>query len=218
MFIGHFGVALAAKKFAPRTSLGAAILAAELVDLLWPVFLLLGLEDVVIVPGITRMSPLDFTNYPISHSLLMGLVWAAGMGGAYFALGRYARGAWVVGLLVISHWFLDCLVHRPDLPLYPGSAKFGLGLWNHPWLEASLEIAMFGGGLWVYVRRTRPRDATGSYVFWSLMVLLFAGWIATLLAGPPPSATALAWGGLSMSLLALWAWWADKHREVIGGP
>lgn len=120
MFIGHFGVAFAAKKVAPVTSLGALILAAQFLDFLWPIFLLLGVEHVEIVPGITKVSPLSFTDYPISHSLLMALVWSTLFGGVYFALRRYSRGAWAVAMAVLSHWILDFIVHRPDLPLRPG--------------------------------------------------------------------------------------------------
>jgi hypothetical protein len=88
MFIGHFGVAFAAKKVAPQTSLGTLILAAQFLDFLWPLFLLLGIEQVRIAPGITRVSPLDFTDYPISHSLLMATVWAVVFSGVYYAQRR----------------------------------------------------------------------------------------------------------------------------------
>jgi hypothetical protein len=217
MFIGHFGVALAAKKFAPRTSLGTTAFAAEFVDLLWPALLLLGIEHVAIAPGITRMSPFDFTDYPISHSLLMSVVWAVVVGGVYFAVRRYPVGAWVVGLTVLSHWFLDLLVHRPDLLLIPGGRhKFGLGLWNHPLAEVSIEIALFVVGAGIYASSTRAKDAIGRYAFWAFVVFLFLGWVGTLRAGAPPTVSALAWGGLSMWLMVLWAWWADRHREVIG--
>jgi hypothetical protein len=103
MFIAHFGVALAAKKASPRTSLGTLILAAQFLDFLWPVFLLLGIEHMVIAPGITKVSPLDFTDYPFSHSLLMASVWALLVGGIYYGIRRNGRGAWVVGLAVSSH-------------------------------------------------------------------------------------------------------------------
>ncbi len=216
MFIGHFGIALAAKKFAPKTSLGTTIFAAEFVDLLWPVLLLLGVEHVAISPGIMRMSPLDFTDYPISHSLLMSLVWATVVGGVYFAARRYAAGAWVVGLAVLSHWFLDLLVHRPDLLLVPGGGrKFGLGLWNHPLAEISVEIALFVLGAGIYATQTRAKDGIGRYAYWALIAFLFMGWVTTLKAGPPPNVNALAWGALSMWLMVLWGWWADKHREPI---
>jgi hypothetical protein len=216
MFIGHFGIALAAKRFAPRSSLGTTIFAAEFVDLLWSVFLLLGIEHVVISPGIMRMSPLDFTDYPISHSLLMGLVWAALIGGAYYVVRRYARGAWVVAILVLSHWFLDWMVHRPDLLLYPGgSSKFGLGLWNHPLPEVLLEVGIFVAGAWFYAVATCAKDGIGRYGFWAWIVFLFVGWVSTLFAGAPPNVKALAWGGISMFLTVIWAWWADRHRQVL---
>ena len=128
MFIGHFGVALAAKKVAPKTSLGTLILGAQFADLLWPILLLAGVEQVEIVPGITRVSPFDFTDYPISHSLLMLLVWSVVVGGIYYALRRYRRGALVIAAAVISHWILDFIVHSPDLPLRPGGElRLGLG-------------------------------------------------------------------------------------------
>ena len=121
MFIGHFGVAFAARKFAPRASLGTLILAAQFLDFLWPVLLLLGIEHARIVPGATKVSPLDFTDYPISHSLLMAFVWALIFGGIYYTFRRSSKSAIVVGAAVISHWILDFIVHRPDLQLYPGS-------------------------------------------------------------------------------------------------
>ena len=127
MFIGHFGGALAAKKAAPRTSLGTLILAAQFIDLLWPIFLLLGLEHVRIAPGITKVSPFDFYDYPISHSLLMVVVWSVVLGGLYYAFRQYPRGAWIIALAVLSHWVLDFIVHWPDLPLWPGGPRAGLG-------------------------------------------------------------------------------------------
>ena len=129
MFIGHFGVALAAKKVAPRTSLGTLILAAQFADLLWPILLLAGVEHVEIVPGIAKASPFDFTDYPFSHSLLMLFFWSLLVGGIYYGLRRYQLGAFVIAAGVISHWILDFIVHRPDLPLRPGGeARLGLGL------------------------------------------------------------------------------------------
>jgi hypothetical protein len=215
MFIGHFGVALAAKNVAPRTSLGTLILGAQFLDLLWPIFLLLGIEHVQIVPGITKVSPFDFTDYPISHSLLMALVWSVLVGGTYYALRRYARGAWIVGLCVLSHWVLDFIVHRPDLPLWPGGPRLGLGLWNSWAGSVAAEILIFGAGLWVYVRTTRAKDNVGRYGFWSLIIFLLLGWVGSLFASAPPNVTALAWGGMMMWLTVPWSWWADKHREIL---
>jgi hypothetical protein len=214
MFIGHYGVALAAKKVAPRASLGMLILGAQFLDFVWPLFLLLGVEHFKIVPGITKMSPFDFTDYPFSHSLLMALVWSVLLGGVYWAVARYQRGAWVVGLAVLSHWVLDLLVHRPDLPLRPGGTmRVGLGLWNSMPASIAAELLIFGAGLWLYVTSTRARDNIGRYGFWSLMALLFYGWGSTLFAGPPPGLTSMAWGALAMWLTIPWGGWADRHRQ-----
>lgn len=215
MFIGHFGVALAAKRVAPKTSLGILILAAQFLDFLWPVLLLLGIEHVRIAPGITSASPFDFVDYPISHSLLMVIVWSILFGGFYYALSHYGRGALVVATAVISHWLLDFIVHRPDLALWPGGqARFGLGLWNSWPATIAVEVLFFGGGLWTYLTCTRARDNAGRYGFWALIALLFFGWVSTLFAGAPPNVTSIAWGGLAMLLTVPWGWWADKHRVI----
>ncbi len=216
MFIGHFGVALAAKRVTPKTSLGILILAAQFLDFLWPVFLLLGIERVRIAPGTTKVSPLDFTAYPISHSLLMAMVWAVLLGGIYYVLRHNARGALVVSAAVLSHWILDFIVHRPDLQLYPGGkVRVGLGLWNSLPATIAVEVLFFGAGLAIYLGCTRARDNIGRYGFWALMAFLFLGWASSLFAGAPPSATALAWGGVAMWLTAPWGWWADRHRIFI---
>jgi hypothetical protein len=215
MFIGHLGVALAAKRIAPRTSLGLLVFAAEFLDLLWPIFLLLGIEHVRIVPGITRVSPFDFYDYPISHSLLMVVVWSLSVAAAYYLASRYTRGAWVSGFLVLSHWLLDALVHRPDLPVRSGGTTFvGFGLWNSWPGSIAAELAIFLPGVILYVRSTHARDRIGRYAFWSLIIFLLVGWISSLLAGAPPSVTSVAWGGVSMWLLVPWAWWADKSRKL----
>ena len=151
MFIGHFGVGLAAKRLAPRTSLGTLFFAAQFLDLIWPIFLLLGLEHVWLAPGVTAVSPLDFYDYPISHSLATALVWSAATGIIYFLFTRYRRGALVVGVHVLSHWILDAIVHRPDLPLIPGGrTRVGLGLWNSWSASIAVESVFFVAGLWLY--------------------------------------------------------------------
>lgn len=215
MFIGHFGVALAAKKVAPQTSLGTLILAAQFLDLLWPIFLLAGIEHVRIAPGITKTSPFDFNDYPLSHSLLTTVLWAALFAGVYYFRRRNFRIAWILGAAVLSHWVLDFIVHRPDLPLFPGGQTWvGLGLWNSWTATIAVEVAFFGAGLWIYLSCTRARDAAGRYGFWALIALLFLGWVSTLFAGAPPNVSAIAWGGLAMWLTVPWAWWADKHRGL----
>ena len=216
MFIGHFGLALAAKRVAPKTSLGALVFATEFVDLLWPICLLLGIEHVAVVPGITRMTPLDFTDYPITHSLLMGVVWAIVVGGIYFVQRRYGRGALIVAVGVLSHWILDWVTHRPDLALYPGStSKYGLGLWNHPAAEMILEGGIFALGTIIYFTTTCARDKVGRYGLWPLIVFLLLVWLSAVFAGAPPNAKALAWGSLSIWITVPWAWWADKHRDFV---
>ncbi|HEY0593334.1 MAG TPA: hypothetical protein VGF40_16295 [Thermoanaerobaculia bacterium] len=216
MFIGHFGAALGAKRFAPRSSLGALVLAAQFIDLLWPILLLAGLETVAIRPGITRVTPLDFEHYPLSHSLVMAAAWGVLLAFLYWLVSKSARGAVVVGLLVPSHWLLDLLVHRPDLPLAPGdSPKVGLGLWSSPAATIAVEGAIFLAGLALYARTTRARDRIGSAALWTLILFLLLIHAANFLSPPPKRWEQIAWVGNAQWLLVLWAWWADKHREVV---
>ena len=216
MFLGHYGLAFAAKRVAPRTSLGALTFAAEFLDELWPILLLLGVEQVKIVPGYMATSPLVFTSYPYSHSLLMAIVWGAVIGGAYFMLRRYGRGAWVLALLVVSHWFLDLPMHAQDLPLWPGasSPKFGWGWWNSVAITYSLELVIYFGGIALYVRATRARDRIGSWGLSLYVLVLVASFLGAGFGPPPPSARALAWSTMAIWLFVPWAWWIDKHREL----
>ncbi|MDZ7692480.1 MAG: hypothetical protein U5K69_15325 [Balneolaceae bacterium] len=146
MFVGHFGLGLAAKKSAPAVSLGTLLLAAQFVDLLWPTFLLLGWERVAIEPGITTVTPLNFTHYPISHSLLASIGWGFLLGAIYYAIKRNTKASVIIGMLVVSHWFLDVIVHRPDLPIFPGGATLvGFGLWNSLGGTLVVESLLFFG-------------------------------------------------------------------------
>ncbi len=161
MFLGHQGLALAAKRLAPKTSFGTTFLATGFADCLWPIFLLLGWEHVRIAPGITKMTPLDFTSYPWSHSLLMDALWAAAFAAIYFAVRSYKIGAWVVAAGVLSHWVLDWISHRPDMPLSPWSQhKYGLGLWNSVFGTVAAELLLFFGGLFIYLKDTRQKTAS----------------------------------------------------------
>ena len=168
MFLGHFALALGAKRVAPKVSLGTLVLAAQFADLLWPILLLTGLEQVRIVPGITRVTPLDFVSYPYSHSLLTQLLWGLGIGLVYQAFSHDMRGAVVLGLCVPSHWLLDYIAHRPDMPLVPGGARYGLGLWNSVPATLAVELGLFVIGSTLYLRGTRAKDRTGQYALWSL--------------------------------------------------
>ncbi len=214
MFIGHLGVALAAKKLAPKTSLGTTFAAAQFVDLLWPALILTGVEHVSIVPGITKMTPLDFYDYPVSHSLLMALVWGVAFAAVYWIARRYTRGAWVIGALVVSHWLLDALVHRPDLPIAPWrSPSVGLGLWNRPGAEAIVEASIFVGGLVVYVTFTKAIDRVGRMAIWILAAFLLCIWIANVFGPPPPSVKAIGVAGIIGGILFIpLAAWIDGHR------
>jgi len=213
MFIGHFGTAFGAKALAPRVSLGTLFIAAQFIDLLWPVLLLLGLEQVSIVPGITRVTPLDFTSYPISHSLLMVCLWGAVVGGAYWLVRRNRTAAVTLGLLVISHWVLDFFTHRPDLPLTPvGETRVGLGLWGSPVGTVLLEGGIFALGVFFYLRASRARDRIGTWAFWGLVAFLLLVYAANLAGDPPPSVTAIAWAGQLQWLFVLWGYWVDRHR------
>jgi hypothetical protein len=213
VFIGHFGVGFGAKAAAPKTSLGTLFLAAQFIDLLWPSLLVLGLETVAIAPGITVVTPLDFTSNPWSHSLLAVLVWASLFAAAYYLLRRYPKGAWICGAAVLSHWGLDLLTHRPDLPLAPGaSTRVGLGLWNSLSATLIVELGIFAIGVWLYLRSTRSLDRTGTVALWSLVGFLLIVYFSNLFGPPPPSVTALAWVGQAQWLLVIWAFWIDRHR------
>jgi hypothetical protein len=218
MLLGHYGVAFGAKRLVPRASLGTLFFAAQFLDELWPVLLLLGVEQVRVVPGLMRANPLDFVSYPISHSLLMAVVWGALIGGTYAMVRRDRRGGAILGLLVVSHWLLDLPMHRPDLPLWPGSSvKVGLGAWNSIPLTIVLELAVYGSGLVGYLRTTRARDRVGSWGLWTmvtLLVLIFASGFGRV---APMSQRVIGLSALGLWLFVPWAAWVDRHRAVTSG-
>ena len=216
MFIGHFAVALAAKRAAPRVSLGILFAASQLIDLVWPVFLLLGWERVRIAPGDTAFTPLDFEHFPWTHSLAAVLVWSVVATLSYTWLRKDRGGAIVVGMLVASHWLLDFVTHRADLPLYPGDPRrVGLGLWRSVPATLLLESLLFLGGVLVYASATRATDRTGRLAWWTLVVFLVVIHLANAFGPPPPSVGAVAWAGLAAWLIPFWAAWADRHRIVL---
>ncbi len=218
MFIGHVAVALGAKKAAPKTSFGTLLLAAQLPDLLWPLFLMLGWEHVRIVPGITTVSPLDFTSYPLTHSLLADFGWGLLLGGLYLVFKKNRSGAFVIWACVLSHWLLDFISHRPDLPLYPGSRLYGLGIWNSVSATLLVEGGLFVIGAMIYSRTTRPRDKVGKYSYKTFIALLVLIYLASLIGPPPPSVNAIEWAGVSGWLFLAWAYWIDDHRTLTAQP
>ena len=218
MFLGHYGLALAAKRAAPRTSLGTLTFAAQFADELWPILLLMGLEHVRIVPGLMAANSLDFVSYPITHSLLSVIGWAILIGLIYFVVRRYRRGAWVVALAVASHWLLDVPMHRPDLPLWPGSRiMVGAGLWNSVWLTVLLEVGTLAVGLVIYLRYTRASDRIGRWGLWAMVLILVAIWLGGVFGPPPPGERALAVTTLGIWLFVPWSYWVDRHRVLRSG-
>jgi hypothetical protein len=210
---------MAAKRGAPHASLGWLVAAAQLPDLVWPVLVLAGIERVQIVPGATAYTPLDFEHYPWSHSLAMIVAWGLAFGALFYALRRNGRGAAMLALLVVSHWALDWIVHRPDLPLAPGLTRLaGLGLWSSVAGTLLVEAALLAVGLALYLRLTSARDGAGRWGFASWIAFLVAIQLATAFGPPPPSVSAVAMSALAVWLLVAWAGWADRHRSLNATP
>jgi membrane-bound metal-dependent hydrolase YbcI (DUF457 family) len=215
MFIGHIAVGLASKRAAPKASLGALTAAALLPDLLWPIFLLTGWEEVWIQPGNTAFTPLAFVHYPWSHSLAAVAAWAALFALGYGLQTRYWRGAGLIGLGVLSHWILDAVTHRPDLPLYPGGSVFiGLGLWNSVIGTVAVEGAMFALAVWLYRSAAGSRRRAGTLSFGLFVATLLLVYVGAFAGPPPPSLRALELTALGAWLLPLWAGWLDRHAAV----
>jgi hypothetical protein len=214
LFIGHQGVAFAAKRAAPEVSLGVLFLATMWLDLVWPVLLLLGIETVEIKPGITKVTPFDFISYPWSHSLLFAGLWGVAFGTVYWLFKRDGRGALVLGLVVASHWVLDLIVHRPDLPLYPGSVRLGLDLWDSLPATLVVEFLVFAAGVWIYLRSTIAADGIGHLALVGLVAFLVLLYLAVLFGPYPTDWRQLAYSGFLALLLPLWAWWTDRHRAL----
>jgi len=216
MFIGHFGVGLGAKKIISKTSLGTIFLASQFIDLLWPLFLLLGIEHVKIDPGNTVVTPMNFIYYPFSHSLIGVLIWAILFAGVYYLIKKNLKVAVWLGILVTSHWILDLLTHRPDLPLlFNNETMVGLGLWNSFIGTIIVEGSIFAAGIYFYLKVTSSKNRTGNIAFWSLIGFLVIIYISNLFGPPPPSEEPIGFIGLSQWLLIAWAYWIDKNRSVV---
>lgn len=208
MFIGHYGIGLLAKKNETLPSLALMFIAVQLLDLIWPVFVLLGIETLSIDPGNTKLTPLDFQYYPYSHSLLMALVWGSLLGLGYYFFSKNKKGALVLGALVMSHWVLDFISHRPDLPLSPFSDyKVGLGLWNQPVIEIILELLLFVSGAFLYYKSSVFKRKKS---YWILILFLLVLHLMNIFGPPPPSEMAVAWSANLMWIIVIWAWWIEK--------
>lgn len=213
MFVGHFGVGLAAKKVDNKPSLGTMFFAAQFIDLLWPLFLILGIEKVKVESGITAVTPLNFIFYPFTHSLLAVIVWGVLFGLVYFYIKRNFQSALVLGALVISHWVLDLIVHKPDLPLFFGEGvKVGLGLWYSIIGTILFEGFIFLGGIYLYYSSSVAKNRTGEISFWSLVIFLSVVYLLNIFGPRPPEEDAIGYIGLSQWLIIAWGYWIDRNR------
>ena len=218
MFIGHLAVGFASKRLTPQLPLPLLVLAPNLLDVLWPVFLALGIESVKIDPGNTAVTPLDLHDYPWSHSLLMALVWSA-LAAFFGWIGlRQIKAAGLLAALVFSHWILDFVTHRPDMPLWPGSTTYlGLGLWNSKIGTVLVEGTLFAAGVFLYVRATRPKDRIGTFALAGLVGALVLLYALNMVGPPPPSVPAIIVATFVLFAIVLgWCWFVDRHREPIG--
>jgi len=208
MFIGHFALAFGSRRLDKLPSLAVMFIAAQFLDLLWPILVLAGIERFEIEVGNTALTPLDFTFYPYSHSLLMSILWAVLFAIVYFGLTKNKQGAFLLGCLVLSHWVLDFITHRPDLQLTPFSdLRVGLELWNHPIFEVILEVGLFLIGVYIYWKSTAIKR---KIAFWSLIIVFIAIHFMNIFGPPPPSINAVAWSANLMWLFVLWAWWIER--------
>jgi membrane-bound metal-dependent hydrolase YbcI (DUF457 family) len=213
MFIGHHAAGFAAKRLAPRVSLGTLFGASMLLDLVWPLLLLAGVEHVRIAPGNTAFTPLDFYDYPFTHSLLNVLGWSIAAALMYWLARKSWRDAIVVGAAVLSHWVLDLITHRPDLALWPSGPKVGLGLWNSIAGTIVVEVTLFVLAFWMYLRITTPIDRTGTIALWALVIFVALLYVATITSPPPPNARTIGFAGLAAWLFVPWGFWIDRHRR-----
>jgi hypothetical protein len=214
MFVGHYGVSFAARKVDDSIPLWVLFLAVQWLDVIWAPLVLLGIEKVRIVPGYTATNPLDLYYMPYTHSLVADLLWSIAAAGAYYLLRRaHPRTSLLVGLAVLSHWILDLVVHRPDLPLYDNSAKVGLGLWNHPAIAFGLEAALLFGGIAAFLW-ARPAQRTGIILFGVVML----GIQAYVFFGPPPASPAAAASTAlaAYGIFALVIWFLADRRSSVG--
>ena len=209
-------MALGSKKLDAAIPVGAAVAAAFGLDLLWPLLLLLGVETVLVSPGDTAFTNLAFVSYPWSHSLAASIAWA----GLAALIGGYVYRSWrvggLLGGLVLSHWLLDFVTHRPDLPLWPGGSSYGLSLWNSVAGTVVVEGGLYVAGIWLYLQATRALDSVGRWSLAALLALVALIWVTQPWAPPPPSAVAVAWGALALWLLPPWATWIERHRVNVG--
>jgi hypothetical protein len=218
MFLGHYGIAFALKRAEPKLSLGTLFVAVQFPDLLWGIFVLLGWEHARIVPGHTVVTPLEFLDYPISHSLVGLIIWSSVAAALYYSwptrdTSRHWQAAAVVGLAVFSHYPLDVLVHVPDLPLMGAdTTKLGLGLWNNPVATLVAEALVFGAGLALYVARPSHRHPVRAGRILVVVLLLVGTYLASVYGPVAPNMTTVAVSDIVLILaMGALAGWADRR-------
>lgn len=214
MFIGHYAVGFLAKKETQKVSLSTLFIAVQFLDLLWPIFLLFGIERVELHPELEGAKNVAFTFYPYSHSLLFTFIWAICFGIIYWVLKKNVRDALIISLCVLSHWLLDLIVHFKDLPLYTNNLQLvGLGLWDFPAISLLVELIIFALGVYTYLKRTKPKNKYGNIIFWVLIILLLISQIASVFSPAPSSISVLGWSAQSQWLFIILAFIIDRNRE-----
>jgi hypothetical protein len=218
MFIGHYGAGFAGKKVDNRPSLGTLFFAAQFLDLIWPIFILTGVEKVKITPGLMAANPFDFIYYPYSHSLFFSIVWGALFAVIYYFIRKNIKGSLVLCSLVVSHWILDFIVHRPDLPIIPWSdLRVGLGLWHSVLFSIIIEVLFLSIGAFLYISITKAKNKIGNLALWGLLVFLIIIYFANVFGPPPLSVEAIGFAGLSQWIIIAWAYWIDRNRYSVAG-
>ena len=213
MFIGHYAVGMAAKKVAPGLNLGLLFIACQWLDHVWPIFVLLGIEKVRVDHHATVVTPLDFQYYPFSHSLLMTVVWAVLLGGAYLLIKKNFRNALILGAVVMSHWVLDWITHRPDMPISLDGVKVGLGLWNSLYGLFMIEVSLFAGGIILFLKSRNRPSKNQQIGFWVLIVFMSLIYLGNIFGLKPPEDTSpllIAGPALALWLFVLGAWAVDS--------
>lgn len=210
MFIGHFAPAMLAARRKDAPSLPLLFIGAQLVDWVFFALLLTGAEKMRVTPGISAMNPMDLYHMPYTHSLLGSAVFALVFGGLLAWATRSRAAGIVAGLVVLSHWFLDLLVHIPDLTLAGSPPRLGLGLWNHPAIEIPLELALTFGSLWLYARAAKPQAAPLAGLAGTLLLLQAVNWFGPVATEVDTGTSLLAF--FAYGLATLLAWWVYRSE------
>ncbi len=213
MFIGHWAPALvaAAQKEAPK--LGALFIAAQLVDWAFFILLIFGAEHMRFSPGISAMNPMDLYNMPYTHSLLGTAIFALAFAGLLWLVTMNRTAAIIGGAVVLSHWFVDLLVHVPDLTLAGSPPKLGLGLWNYPWIEMPLELGITFAALWFYARKMQPSGPRMAVLAAVLVLLQAVNWFGPVEPEVTLGTSLLA--GFAYGAATLAAWWVGKSAQKL---